>query len=299
MSHGKAIAPRSFMAISAGVRRHLSSRSIVHLAVGALCSALVLLSFALRPALAQPGANWQETPVEEAAETGHQVEQQLDPHIDHGFILPTAFLQPAGTYKLHSRELVLVGLQKTFGDRFQASLSTLALPAAALLLEMKGRLFSGERTHVALSGHAGFAVIPLSGMVGAIGGLVVTRCLDPICGTTLTVTAMLGRFGEQGEYAGSSWTGLQTGLSFHRRIHRGIKLMAEGQLTRLLPHQESDEPGTEIQLTGGFRLHGKRGAIDLGLILAPGRGGDGRWHLRGGMIEQVFTPWVNLSYRWL
>lgn len=296
---GETFAFGAHMATVVKVRPHSLSSFIPRVAATALCGATALMLLAPSQAAAQPGATLKQSPAVEPtvepARTGYRAEQDLDPNVDQGFILPTAFLQPEGTYKFQSREVFLVGVQKTFGDRFQASVNTLALPAISLLVEMKLRLWSGDRTHVALSGHAGVAAVPTVGIVGATGGLVVTRCFNTACGHTVTVTAMIGRLLAGGESAGDTITGLQFGLAFQGRVGPKFKFIAEGLLSYFRGPDEGDESLTSLQIFGGVRAHGKRGAIDFGLMFIPDLEPN-QWDY--DTTDHIFAPWLNISYRW-
>jgi hypothetical protein len=221
-----------------------------------------------------------------------------DPNIDRGFLLPTAMTQPAGSLTYNNYELLLHGITYGLTDRVQLSATVLSPITKDMpffgTASVKGRLYTGERLHLALQGSATYGHLfddddANVGMLGA--GALASVCLRSDCSSLLSgsATYQLGfAFGDQSDGRAHM---LVYGASVVHRVGRHVKLL--GELTSAAVRTESDDfdnaPG--LLASYGVRFHGNSIAGDVG-FMKP---------LITDDSDDVFLlglPFINLSYRW-
>jgi hypothetical protein len=246
-----------------------------------------LISSALLLTLATAGAALADEPPLVVAEPPARAATAADPNLDRGFVLPTAMTQPAGSITYNNYELLLHGV--TFGvtDRIQVSATVLApivegMPLAGLLA-LKGRIYAGERLHLALQGSVGGAREVSGSGDGAFtagAGLLASACLRQDCSSLLSGSLTYQRFG-------SDANGLVYGVSAVHRVGRHVKLLAEVASAGSI---EAGEMADGALLNYGVRFYSGSIAADVGFIKPVGSGGSGPF-LMG-------LPFASLSYRW-
>jgi hypothetical protein len=249
-----------------------------------LCSAAVL--FATATARADEPLSIATTPAATASTAA-------DPNIDRGFVLPTAMTQPAGSLTYNNYELLLHGVTYGLTDNVQVSATVVApiikdMPFLGLA-SMKGRLYRGERLHLALQGTMGGGSISQAGifMVGA-GGLA-SICLRQDCSSLLSASANLqfltGSRTRDG--GGNSGTALVYGVSAVHRVGPHVKLLAE---VASAGDVRSGSFGGGALLSYGVRFYSNNIASDIGFIKPIG--GDTAGPFLLGL------PFASVSYRW-
>lgn len=221
-----------------------------------------------------------------------------DPQGDRGFLTPTALVQPKGSYTVHDRMYLIPGITYGLTDKVQISLITAIAPAISLGGEVKVQVMSKKNLHVALTGlFGGLQPIGIEGMltVGFVG-LSATYCRTESCGTSLTGSLFGGRIAitdNDDDYANALFG---SALMLHR-VASTVKLMAEFQLLRA--YDGGTRPETLVTFTGGLRLHGKKLAVDIGLItFAAYNHWSEEWEGDESLLADRFTPWLNIGYRW-
>ena len=221
-----------------------------------------------------------------------------DPNIDRGFLLPTAMTQPAGSLTYNNYELLLHGITYGLTDRVQLSATVLSPITKDMpffgTASVKGRLYTGERLHLALQGSATYGHLfddedANMGMLGA--GALASVCLRSDCSSLLSgsATYQLGfAFGDQADGRAHM---LVYGASLVHRVGRHVKLL--GELTSAAVRTQSDDfdnaPG--LLASYGVRFHGNSIAGDVG-FMKPLITDDSDDDFLLGL------PFINLSYRW-
>jgi hypothetical protein len=220
-----------------------------------------------------------------------------DPNIDRGFLLPTAMTQPEGSLTYNNYELLLHGISYGLTDRVQLSATVLSPITKDMpffgTASVKGRVYTGERLHLALQGSATYGHIfdDGDGNVGMVGaGALASVCLRSDCSSLLSgsATYQLGFASGQGDNTAHM---LVYGASVVHRVGRHVKLL--GELTSAAVRTQSDDfdnaPG--LLASYGVRFHGNSIAGDVG-FMKPLITDDSDDDFLLGL------PFINLSYRW-
>jgi hypothetical protein len=225
--------------------------------------------------------------------------EDSDPNIDRGFLLPTAMTQPAGSFTYNNYELLLHGLTYGLTDRVQLSLTVLSpitrdMPffgsAAA-----KGRIYTGERLHLALQGSATYATSFDDGGNDGIGllgaGALTSFCLRADCSSLLSASATYQICFAFGGQADGTAHMLVYGASVVHRVGSHVKLLGELASAAVRAQSQSFDNAPGLMASYGVRFHGNSIAGDVGFMkpLITDKGGED--FLMG-------LPFINLSYRW-
>jgi hypothetical protein len=251
-----------------------------------LTSSALLLALATATGVARAD----EPPPTVLAEPGARASVAADPNLDRGFVLPTAMTQPAGSITYNNYELLLHGVTVGITDRFQMSATVLApiveqMPLVGLV-SAKGRIYAGQRFHLALQGSLGAAKGGWSddgALFTAGAGTLASWCLRQDCSSLLSgsVTYQLVTSDESNEGAG----GLVYGVSAVHRVGRHVKLLAEVASAANL---RSPDFADGALVNYGVRFYSGSIAGDVGFIKPVGDG--------GGFI--LGLPFASISYRW-
>jgi hypothetical protein len=224
--------------------------------------------------------------------------EDSDPNIDRGFLLPTAMTQPAGSFTYNNYELLLHGLTYGLTDRVQLSVTVLSpitkdMPffgsAAA-----KGRIYTGERLHLALQGSATYATAFDEGTdgIGLLGaGALASLCLRADCSSLLSASATYQIGFALGGQADGTAHMLVYGASVVHRVGRHVKLLGELASAAVRAQSQSFDNAPGLMASYGVRFHGNSIAGDVGFMkpFLTDKGDDD--FLMG-------LPFINLSYRW-
>ncbi len=108
-----------------------------------------------------------------------------DANAGRSFIMPTALVEPAGTWSFSDFELLMVSLSYSVSDQFSISGSTL-LPLTTDfpffgLLSGKYQVIKSGRVRGAVQGAVSHVRVDGNGVTGAILGGALTLCLDDDC----------------------------------------------------------------------------------------------------------------------
>ena len=251
----------------------------------ALLTCIAALSFAqASEAEAQPGAATQDD------DRSWPVEND-DPAADYGLMAPTGILQPKNAITFHDRMVLIPAFTVSPSSRFQFTLLTALAPGLSLGAEFKIGLIRRNGWHVALSGHAGaFLGLAINiGLGGAFGGVTATRCLGPSCDTMLTGSLMGGRYSIGSTDTSEHHSGLYAAAAVQKRVTGRYRLLLESQ-------GFFDRNNGYVLTLAGVRLHGRRTAVDLGILVTLHD--QGGWHVVEGLMGPVTMPCLNLTHRW-
>ena len=278
------------------VHTRRGSRRVVGIcmAIG-LCALLSSRTAAAQPGLTTPSpAPVTTAPADESDDAGVAL---TDARGDQGFLVPTAFTQPKGSYTLNDRMVLIPGVTYGISDRIQVSGFAVILPAVSLGAEFKARYIDWKNFHLAFTGYLG-ALRTLetysTAFAGALFGVTATQCFGTDCSVALTGSLMGGGLGVLDGYGDDTTKMLYSALAVSVRMSRGVKLLGEAQAFNF---RDLNPEGAFI-LTG-VRLHSRRAALDMGVLMVAvnDRYYDG-WYLEDGLAPNIVTPWLNLAYRW-
>ena len=259
-------------------------------AVGILCS--LLWSW---PAAAQPGAAPGATsPTPVASQAGVAID---DPRGDQGFLVPTAVVQPVGSFTVHDREIMLPGFTYGLGEGVQVGLVMFAAPVASLGGELKIQVHRGERLQVALTAHLGGVFAANSTLAAGLAGVTATRCLGRTCNSTLTGALMAGYRKFEFDDTTPEGVSFYSAAALATRLSPGVKFLAEAQAL-VYDNKRRDHTNMSLTTTAGLRFHNRRVAVDIGAMFVLDRSEDVGWYLVDGLLHPITVPWLNLAYRW-